>query len=50
MLLKSITILSAVLAVLESLGNAVSSLVSDLAKVDPEKAVEGLKGFIDKLM
>ena len=34
---------------LESLGNAVSSLVSDLAKVDPEKAVEGLKGFIDNI-
>ena len=34
---------------LNSLGEAVTALIGDLTKIDPEKAVEGLKGIIEDI-
>ena len=35
---------------LETMGEAISGLVSDLANVDPEKVMEGIKGIFDDLV
>lgn len=35
---------------LETLGEAISGLVSDLAEIDPEKVMEGIKGIFDDLI
>lgn len=37
-------------AMLEALGEAVKGLVSDLAEIDPEKVMEGIKGIFDDLV
>ena len=35
---------------LETLGEAISGLVSDLAEIDPQKVMEGIKGIFDDLI